>query len=100
MSFDATMNAEFARRAWRSAAARLAARGLLDPAGLPNPAARALRTHIESRTDTLAARPYAAALSPAEADRTVALLGVLADEVLDSGTIPFPNPMGPPARKA
>ncbi|MCX2180871.1 hypothetical protein KV205_10060 [Streptomyces sp. SKN60] len=84
---------------WRAAAARLAARGLLDPAGAPTAEARALRAHLESRTDTLAVRPYRAALAPAEADRAVALLCVLADEILASGTIPFPNPMGLPARR-
>ncbi|WP_370414225.1 hypothetical protein [Streptomyces fradiae] len=85
---------------WRSAATRLAARGLLAPTGTPTAEARALRAHLESRTDTLAVRPFLAALAPPEADRAVALLGVLADEILTSGTIPFPNPMGLPARRA
>ncbi|MEU8616491.1 hypothetical protein [Streptomyces sp. NPDC048623] len=84
---------------WRAAAARLAARGLLDTTGAPTAEARALRAHIESRTDTLAVRPYRTALTPAEAERAAALLGAVADEVLGSGTIPFPNPMGLPARR-
>lgn len=82
---------------WRAAAGRLAARGLLDTAGHPTAEGRALRAHVESRTDALAARPYGA-LAPGGAERLVTLLGPLTDEVLASGTIPFPNPMGLPAR--
>ncbi|MGW5422259.1 SCO6745 family protein [Streptomyces sp. NPDC003943] len=85
---------------WRAAADRLTARGLLDADGLLSRDGRGLRAHIETRTDALAVRPYRAALSAAEADRVTAVLGPLAGEVLDSGTIPFPNPMGLPARQA
>ncbi|MFJ9828868.1 hypothetical protein ACIRSU_31520 [Streptomyces sp. NPDC101160] len=84
---------------WRAAADRLAGRGLLGADGALTAEGRALRAHIEGRTDALAVRPYRDALSAAEADRVVAVLGPLAGEVLASGTIPFPNPMGLPARR-
>ncbi|MGW4160535.1 SCO6745 family protein [Streptomyces sp. NPDC004788] len=84
---------------WRAATDRLAGRGLLDADRAVTAEGRALRAHIEDRTDALAVRPYRDALSAAEADRVVAVLGPLAGEVLDSGTIPFPNPMGLPARR-
>ncbi|MGC3002215.1 SCO6745 family protein, partial [Streptomyces sp. G35A] len=82
---------------WRAAADRLAARGLLDSAGHPTAEARGLRAHVEARTDALAVRPYLA-LTAHEAAELVGLLRVPADQVLTSGTIPFPNPMGLPAR--
>ncbi|MEU7025134.1 hypothetical protein AB0A60_00440 [Streptomyces sp. NPDC046275] len=83
---------------WRSAITRLTARGLLTPDARPTPAARTLRTHVESRTDTLAARPYTTALTPTESTRMLTLLTPVTAEILASGTLPFPNPMGLPAR--
>ncbi|MGW7548980.1 SCO6745 family protein [Streptomyces sp. NPDC054770] len=82
---------------WQAAADRLAARGLLDSSGRPTAGGRALRSHIEARTDDLAVRPYRD-LTRTEAARLLGLLTVLADQVLTSGTIPFPNPMGLPPR--
>ncbi|WP_280382329.1 SCO6745 family protein [Nocardia wallacei] len=43
---------------WAAAQSRLASRGLLKESGEPTEAGRALRTHIESRTDALAATAY------------------------------------------
>jgi hypothetical protein len=82
---------------WQAAADRLTARGLLDGGGRPTAEGHALRAHVEARTDDLAVRPYRA-LTPTEATRLPGLLGHLADQVLTSGTIPFPNPMGLPPR--
>ncbi|MFF0748093.1 hypothetical protein [Streptomyces sp. NPDC004267] len=84
---------------WRAAAERLAARGLLATDGSLTAQGRALRTHVEARTDALAVRPYRDALSAAEASGLVTALRPLSDEVRDSGTIPFPNPMGLPPRR-
>lgn len=84
---------------WRAAEGRLAARGLLSADGGPTPEGRALRAHVEARTDALAVRPYRAALTTAEAGRLVDRLTPLTDEVLAAGAIPFPNPMGLPARR-
>jgi uncharacterized protein YjeT (DUF2065 family) len=79
---------------WRAAAARLTARGLLDGAGRPTAEGHALRTRIEARTDALAARPYYDALGREERERVLELLVPVAAEVVASGAIPFPNPMG------
>ncbi|MGP4084505.1 helix-turn-helix domain-containing protein [Streptomyces sp. KR55] len=65
----------------------------------PTAEGRGLRAHIEVRTDALAVRPYRA-LTQTEAAQLLGLLSLLADQVLTSGTIPFPNPMGLPARQA
>ncbi|MFE6281067.1 hypothetical protein [Streptomyces sp. NPDC057877] len=84
---------------WQSAADRLRARGLLVSDGHPTAEGRGLRTHVEARTDALAVRPYDA-LTQAEATRLLDLLGPLTDQVLASGIIPFPNPIGLPPRPA
>ncbi|MFM9373679.1 SCO6745 family protein [Streptomyces sp. Da 82-17] len=83
---------------WRAAADRLTARGLLDGTGTPTAEGRALRTHAEHRTDALAVRPYRELTAP-ETAQLLAELGELADAVLASDTIPFPNPMGLPERR-
>ncbi|WP_344604138.1 SCO6745 family protein [Streptomyces glaucus] len=83
---------------WQRAVHRLTARGLLESGGHPTVEGRGLRTHIEARTDALAVRPYQA-LTAAEAARLPGLLRPPADEVLASGVLPFPNPMGLPARR-
>ncbi|MFJ3895382.1 hypothetical protein [Streptomyces sp. NPDC090083] len=82
---------------WRAATDRLTTRGLLESSGHPTAEGRGLRAHIEARTDALAVWPYHA-LTQREAAQIPVLLSPLADEVLTSGTIPFPNPMGLPAR--
>ncbi|MFD5425434.1 hypothetical protein [Streptomyces sp. NPDC127084] len=81
---------------WQAATSGLTARGLLKN-GHPTSEGRALHTHVEVRTDSLAAVPYLA-LTQSEADRLLGSLSVLADQVFTSGTIPFPNPMGLPSR--
>ncbi|MEU8539446.1 hypothetical protein AB0C52_05500 [Streptomyces sp. NPDC048717] len=82
---------------WRAATERLVARGLLGPDdGRLTPEGHALRTHVEARTDDLAARPYYEALGQEERERITGLLAPVAREVTDSGTIPFPNSLGLP----
>ncbi|MGW1892550.1 SCO6745 family protein [Streptomyces sp. NPDC002004] len=81
---------------WQAAADRLTARGLLSGSGHPTAEGHGLRAHIEVRTDALAVRPYRA-VTHTEANQLLDLLSLAADQVLTSGTIPFPNPMGLPA---
>ncbi|MGF0176398.1 SCO6745 family protein [Streptomyces sp. Marseille-Q5077] len=84
---------------WQMAAHRLTTRGLLESSGHPTAEGRGLRAHIEGRTDALAVRPCRA-LTQTEADQLLGLVSLSADEVLTSGSIPFPNPMGLPDRQA
>jgi len=83
---------------WAASRELLAAAGLLEGAhagaGLTERGA-SLRRRIEDRTDELAATPYAA-LRPERRDELAAALVHLADAVLTSVEIPFPNPMGLP----
>ena len=85
--------------AWASAAARLAARGLLDDGRL-TPAGRDLRDRIEHTTDELAVAPIDRALDADAFTSLVDRLTGAAARVASSGAIPFPNPMGLPALPA
>ncbi len=90
----------FASRGWsidhqHAARAHLADRGLLADGAL-TPAGSALRTQIEAATDAQAMAPYDQALSPARLDEVVGVLAGVSADVVDSGAIPFPNPMGLP----
>jgi hypothetical protein len=80
---------------WDDGVARLAARGLLAPAGGLTAEGAALRAHIEQRTDDLAAAPYRD-VDPAE---LVALADVLRPLArgLATSAVPYPNPTGAPA---
>jgi len=81
---------------WEAATDRLRTRGVLEPsAGGPTIAGRTLRDDTERRTDELAAQPYDA-LSDDEAERLVESAAGLAEPIVSSGAIPFPNPMGLP----
>ncbi|GAA2457843.1 hypothetical protein GCM10010191_92000 [Actinomadura vinacea] len=75
----------------RATVARLAGRGLLNADGTATEEGRAFRRRIEDRTDALAAPPYRVLDDPEE---LFALLEPVARAVMDSGEIPFPNPMG------
>ncbi len=77
---------------WDAAAARLAARGLLDDGGL-TAAGRAVRFGVESTTDTLAMAPY----PPDALDELVTALDPLARAVSAAGVLRYPNPIGLPA---
>ncbi|MFE5940817.1 hypothetical protein ACFQ69_36435 [Streptomyces sp. NPDC056470] len=83
---------------WKASTDSLVARGLRQRGGQPTTEGRAMRTHIEARTDDLAVRAYRT-FTHAEAARCLDVLTLLATEVFDSDTIPFPNPMGLPARR-
>ncbi|MFI7005269.1 hypothetical protein [Streptomyces sp. NPDC050145] len=92
-------NRGWSKDEWQAAADRLSARGLLDDGGHPTAEGRALRDHVESRTDALAVRPYEE-LRQGEFAQLQELLAPLAAQALASDTVPFPNPMGLPARTA
>ncbi len=79
--------------AWAAAVDELRGAGLLDERGGLTPDGEALRARVETATDAAAVQPWAALGAPGTA-RLAELLGPLADAVLDSGTIPFPNPLG------
>ena len=88
----------FDNRGWtveqqQLAVTRLAERGLLNGAGLTTKGA-ALRADIESTTDLRAGEPYEAALHPDRRAEILIELARVADDVIRSETIPFPNPMG------
>ncbi|WP_033290257.1 SCO6745 family protein [Amycolatopsis jejuensis] len=77
---------------WETATERLVARGLLDGGAL-TPAGADVRRTIEEMTDQLAADPLEA-LGPVAVDRVVELVTPLSRQVVDSGGLPIPNPMG------
>jgi hypothetical protein len=79
---------------WAAARDRLSARGWLDGDGLTCEGA-ARRAAVETATDAAAESAFA----PLSADERVeleSLLVPLAGTVVDSGVIPYPNPMGVP----
>ena len=75
---------------WQAAQERLTDRGLLNGDGLTE-AGRALREHIEARTDTLAMTAYRGIPGILE---TLSVLTPAARAVARSGEVPYPNPMG------
>ena len=81
---------------WEAARGRLEGRGLME-GPQASPAGLELRRWLEQVTDGLAAPPFAAL---ATRQRSVLLEGLrmMAGSVIGSGTIPFPNPIGLPAR--
>jgi hypothetical protein len=80
---------------WAAATSRLASRGLLHIDGRATDAGRTLHAEVEERTDRLAAPPYAD-LSDAAVTDLYGALSACAREVVASGVLPFPNPMGLP----
>lgn len=79
---------------WQAAIDRMQARGLLASGGLTD-AGREMRASIESMTDRLAAQPWDS-LGEDGCKRLELLLHEPIDAIIDSGLIPFPNPMGLP----
>jgi hypothetical protein len=74
---------------------RLRDRSWLDDAGHLTPSGRSVRSKVERDTDRLAAE----ALGPLGRDDVLRLLELLAGlvtPIADSGTIPYPNPIGVP----
>jgi hypothetical protein len=81
---------------WDAAAAALAERGLVGPAGSPTADGERLHRGVEDATDRAALPAFAAALDAAAAARLVDLLEGLSGRVVDAGVVPFPNPVGVP----
>ena len=79
---------------WEAARRRLDDRGLLDGDRI-SPAGTELRQEVERLTDELA-RPAFTALTREELAALDAGLRLVAGAVIDSGAIPFPNPIGLP----
>ncbi len=79
---------------WAEAAARLAARRLIDSDGTPTPAGAALRAAIEATTDAAAARPWP---DQGFADDLAEVLYPIA--LACSAEVPAPNPVGAPVPK-
>jgi hypothetical protein len=80
---------------WDLAAERLRQRGLLDPGRRATEQGRALHRQVEDLTDRLATGPWIH-LGASRSDRLAQLLAPLSTAIVDSGDIPFPNPMGLP----
>ncbi|WP_408907947.1 SCO6745 family protein [Streptomyces albidoflavus] len=79
--------------AWEAARTRLAARGLVDAAGVATEAGRELRARVERRTDELAAGPWRA-LSGGERERLARAVEPLWVAVIGSGLLPGVNTLG------
>ncbi|MGW4242118.1 SCO6745 family protein [Nocardia sp. NPDC004722] len=75
---------------WQAARDRLVHRGLLDRDGVTD-TGRALRDHIESRTDALAMTAYRDLPGMVE---TLSVLTPAARAIVRAGEVPYPNPMG------
>jgi hypothetical protein len=80
---------------WDAAVAGLVPRGLLHADGRATDSGRTLHAAVEEQTDRLSTSPYAALGDAALADLHGALLACARD-VVASGVLPFPNPMGLP----
>ena len=80
---------------WDAATSQLAGRGLLHADGRATDAGRTLHAAIEELTDRRAAAAYAGLSDGALVDLHGALRACAAD-VVASGMLPFPNPMGLP----
>jgi hypothetical protein len=91
-------NRGWSEQDWDDGTSRLAARGLLHTDGRATDAGRTLHAAVEEQTDRLAAPPYAG-LSDASLADLYGAVSACAREVVATGMLPFPNPMGlPPAR--
>jgi hypothetical protein len=82
--------------AWASRVDALIGRGLLDDGAAITPAGAALHAAIEARTDELTLGPWAHVGATATAE-VAAAVRPLAEAVVESGVIRFPNPMNLPA---
>lgn len=81
---------------WVAATSTLRAAGLLDETGRAlTDRGRVFHAHLESRTDELAATPYAA-LGDTGRDHVRDGLIPIAAAVVEAGWLPFPNPIGLP----
>ena len=80
---------------WEAATLRLASRGLLHADGRATDAGRTLHAAVEEQTDRLAELPYAD-FGDAALDDLYGALFACAKEVVGSGMLSFPNPIGLP----
>ncbi len=89
-------NRGWSEKDWLDATTTLCAAGILTPGadGLTERGDR-LHQHIESRTDDLAAAPYAAIGETGREHLRDGLIPIAA-AVVETGWIPFPNPIGVP----
>jgi hypothetical protein len=78
---------------WAAGRARLHDRGWADVAGGLTATGRAARDEVERHTDESASGPWRA-LGQHGSTEVAALLRPLADAVVASGVVPFPNPVG------
>lgn len=81
---------------WAAAEDRLSVRGLVAAGGSTTRAGARLHAQIEEHTDTIALAPWSA-LGPGATEELAAILRPLADAVIASEVLRFPNPMGLPA---
>ena len=88
-------NRGWSEEAWDRATARLAAGGLLHSDGRATDAGRTLHGEVEELTDELA-EPATAGLSDQALEDLHGVLSACAADVVASGLVPFPNPMGLP----
>jgi hypothetical protein len=80
---------------WAAASQRLRERGWFDARGELTALGRQTRERIEDRTDDLALPPWRH-LGAARCERLAGLLTEPVRRILDSGALPFPNPIGLP----
>ncbi len=85
----------WSREEWAESVRFLRQAGLLDAEGEATQRAYRLHEKLEQRTDELAVVPYSA-LSDDQRDRLLTALAPAADNIAESGVIPFPNPIGLP----
>ena len=76
---------------WEAAATRLRARGAIDDAGAATDQGRELRTVVERRTDAIATTG-----PPDVVDELLTLVAPFTAAIVESETVPFPNPVGLP----
>ncbi len=88
-------NRGWSEEAWDRATAQLAAGGLLHTDGRATDAGRTLHGEVEELTDELA-EPATAGLSDQALEELHGVLSACAADVVASGLVPFPNPMGLP----
>lgn len=80
---------------WEQSTRRLQARGLLDRDGRLTKTGGSLRREIEELTDRLAAAPVER-LGATGVERVIDLAAPISRQLIDSGLVPVPNPIGAP----
>ena len=83
---------DYSDEEWDACVRALSERGLLTPAGILTDAGRALKEHIELRTDTLALCALSA-LDDAEVERLFQALTPITRQVIAGGDLPEATPM-------